>query len=111
MRSFVFSFVAVLFLGACTLQSGNTKLARRGRESWNVDGRTCEVVETYYKWAGSSLRFVMVSKVAAAMLGRDEVKTHALPLIRYARDHRMPPPSSVSSVVKSGSGSGYGRRN
>lgn len=89
MRSFVLGLIAVLFLAACTLQSGDTKLARRGREVWEVDGRTYELSQTYYKWVSNSVRFVMVVKTAAAILAPDEVKALAIPLIRYAREHRL----------------------
>jgi hypothetical protein len=64
-------------------------LARSGRETWNVDGRAYELAETYYKRVGNSLRFVMVTKVAAAELAPEEAKALALPLIRYARDHGL----------------------
>jgi hypothetical protein len=89
MRPFVLGLFVVFSLAACTLQSGNDKFARRGRESWSVDGRTYEVAETYYKWVGNSARFVMVTKAGSEMLAPDEAKTLALPLIRYARDRRM----------------------
>jgi len=92
MRSFVVGLLAMFFLATCTLLSDSRKLARRGREAWNVDGRNCEIVETYYKRtgpSGNSVRFVIVSKVAAAILAPDEAKALSLPLIRYARDHHM----------------------
>jgi hypothetical protein len=90
MRSFV--VLAALFLAACTLSVENPKLARRGSEAWKVEGRDYEILETYYKRTGPSgntIRFVMAAKVAAAMLAPDEAKMLALPLIKYARDHRL----------------------
>ena len=86
---FVASLAASVVL-ACTVRVNDPRLAIGGPESWHAGGRTYEIAGTYYKrGTGNSVWYVIVPRDTPANMTPLEVRIRALPLIRYAYEHRL----------------------
>lgn len=96
--------------GLDSLWNGGGRLAVGGAETWNVGDHQYNLSATHYeRAAGNGVVYVMTypvpSTTSETIFGVDEAAREALPLIRYAYEHRaadrarIPPVRGTTSSV------------
>jgi len=86
-------FAGVFFWGVVTQDSRSVRLVEAGQETWRVGPREYHLSSTHYeRGPGTEVRYVMTYPVSvptgSTSIAADAAAEQALPLIRYAYEHR-----------------------